>query len=222
MNPNTSFGLGRIASPDARDAAFPLRSLVPAGGRTSGKQLWATGQILDQSTFPFCVGYALRDWLDAAPISEPLSVPPTAETIYHEAQALDGDPSVHEGTSVRAGAKALRNRGLITSYHWATDYRDVVDYVLNVGPCVFGTNFYRRMFVPSKTGLVSIGGGIAGGHAYLCFGVETAKQHLYFQNSWGTSYGNNGCFLMTFATVKRLLAEQGECLAALGKVTPQG
>lgn len=222
MNHVTQRGLGRVYQPDTRDANYRLADLLPPYPQTSGKKLWQVGQVLDQTTFPYCVGYAFRDWLDAAPIGEALSIPPSAETIYHEAQALDGDPSVHEGTSVRAGAKAIQNRGLIASYHWATSVDDIVLYLLNCAPVILGTDWFDRMFTPSKAGLISIGGQLAGGHAYLAYGVDTAKRHISIMNSWGPSWGVNGTALMTFTTLKRLLADHGEACAAIGKVMPQG
>jgi hypothetical protein len=213
----TERGLGRIYQPDSRDATYRLADLLPPYPQTTGKKLWQVGPTLNQLDTPHCVGFAWRDWLDAAPVSELATVPPDADTIYARANASDGDPAPHDGTSVRAGAKVIQSLGLIQSYHWAQSYRDVTLYLLNVAPVVLGTNWYERMFNPSKTGRVTIGGAVAGGHAYLAVGVDTGKHLVTCLNSWGSEWGNAGLFTMSFATLDRLLREQGEACAALGK-----
>ena len=70
---------------------------------------------------------------------------------------------------------------------------------------------------PNKSGMVTINGQVAGGHEYLALGVDYAKSQITCLNSWGSGWGLNGRFLLSFATMRRLLAEQGDVVAPVGR-----
>jgi hypothetical protein len=143
-----------------------------------------------------------------APIINPVQ-------LYDEAQQVDEWPGTdYDGTSVRAGMKVLRKRGLISAYRWAWDIATVTDALLYHGPVVLGTNWYSSMFDPDSSGFVRIGGGLAGGHAYVLNGVNLDTGTVRAKNSWGRAWGQNGFFRMDFDTVARLLEEWGEAAIA--------
>ena len=135
----------------------------------------------DQGRTPQCVAYAWCHWIEDGPVLHrgihPLVAP---KLIYENAQKLDEWPGEnYDGTSVRAGAKYLKNINKISGYLWAYDVQTLVNTVLNVGPVVVGTNWYYNMFFPDKTGLIKATGKLAGGHAYVLNGVDTVKKIFF-------------------------------------------
>jgi hypothetical protein len=66
------------------------------------------------------------------------------------------------------------------------------------------------MFSPAADGRVTPTGSIAGGHEFVADEVDAENERVWFSNSWGTGWGVEGRFFMTFADFGRLLAEQGD------------
>jgi hypothetical protein len=163
-----------------------------------------------------CVGYAWAHWIEDGPVihgGTPPIVKP--DVIYFNAQKIDEWPGEnYHGTSVRAGAKYLKNIGKISSYYWAFDLETLINSVLHLGPVVVGTNWYLNMFYPNRNGLITATGRNVGGHAYVINGVDTTKQLFRLKNSWGQSWGQNGMAYISFADMKKLINEYGEiCIA---------
>lgn len=202
-------GLGRRHSVDHNDQKFLLKHLLPSKRTRPTRILWPCDWIGDQGETPQCVGYAWYGVLKAGPR---VHTGPAPEVIYQQAQLRDEWPGEnYEGTSVRGAAKALKlDDGLLTRYGWAFDVPTCLSWLGFHGPMCFGTNWYEAMFTPDAHSVVSIGGAIAGGHAYLVLGYDDAEGVILCQNSWGTSWGASGRFAMTYATAQRLLVEDGE------------
>lgn len=71
-------------------------------------------------------------------------------------------------------------------------------------PFVFGFTVYESFESQevAQTGIVpmpSSGESVLGGHAVLCVGFSDDKQRFYVRNSWGISWGLQGCFEMPYA-----------------------
>lgn len=211
----TPFPLGRLPALDVRDRAFPLRQLLAAAERLAGYQYWwANGGWFDQGSRPTCVGASAWHWLVDAPVTKGAAHSP--EEIYALAQELDEWPgATYDGTSVRGAAKALAQLGYISSYWWAWDLDTIVRALLNRGPIVLGTNWYAEMFNPPASGVVTLGGSLAGGHAYVADGVNTTAQLVRCKNSWSREWGRRGFFYLRFPDLQRLLVEEGEAMVAL-------
>lgn len=212
-------GLGRRHAPDPRDTSFPMRPLLAAPiTEAPPTRYWnANGWWGDQRSTPQCVAYAWTHWLEDGPVMQPGKgpiVPPA--TLYAEAQKVDEWPGEdYEGTSVRAGAKALQDRGLVESYHWAWDAETVLQAVLTTGPVVMGTNWYDSMFDTDAQGMVRISGAIAGGHAWLIDGASRYRGVVRAKNSWGRDWGRRGFFWLSMETLERLIHEDGEAALAI-------
>lgn len=206
---------GRLAMRDDRDAGFRIRREKAAKPRTS--RYWnANGWWGDQGATPRCVAFAWAHWLEDAPVTHAGPAPivdPAA--LYAEAQKLDewyGEN--YDGTSVRAGAKALQKRGWIAEYRWAKQWDDIEYALLNVGPLVVGTVWTLGMSEPDGNGRIRVVGPEAGGHAYVLNGINLKSGLLRLKNSWGPEYGRGGHAYVSIEEWTGLFDLDGEaCLA---------
>lgn len=217
----TNKQLNRQVKLDPRDNNFLIKNhfnLKPTA--TIIQRYWdANGWWGDQGDSPYCVGYAWAHWIQDGPVMHPGTPPVIApQKIYEEAQKVDewaGEN--YEGTSVRGGVKFLKALGNVTSYYWAFDLNTIVQYLLNYGPMVVGTNWYNSMFSPNRSGIIRATGDLAGGHAYVLNGVDTRKRLIRIKNSWGRYWGNSGFAYISFADMAKLIAAQGEACVAVEK-----
>jgi hypothetical protein len=218
VNPNNIL-LGRTYVPDIRDQQYLIENHFKTQLISRGvtQRYWDdNGWWGNQGNTPHCVGYSWAHWLEDGPIPQSGVAPIIHPSIiYENAQKLDewyGEN--YDGTSVRGGVKFLQKQNKIKSYYWAYNLNTLINTVLNVGPVVVGTNWYYGMFYPDRNGLISVKGGLAGGHAYVINGVDTKTKQFRIKNSWGRSWGKQGRAFISFNDMTRLIKEQGEiCLA---------
>lgn len=208
-------GLGRVGTRDHRDLMYQMSELLPPTTERTFRYWWDEGYWGDQGHHPACVGFAWLHLLEDGPVTqEPRTKGETrfdGLEIYREAQKRDewaGED--YEGTSVRAGAKLLRERGLISRYYWAWDVATVERALLDLGPVVVGTDWFEGMFTPDEDGFVHPTGAWVGGHAYLLNGVNVKERKVRAKNSWGRNWGENGQFWLHYDDLATLLARYGE------------
>lgn len=208
-----SYSLGRLPAADPRDHRYLLADILPEPRTT--KRLYWSGWFGDQGETSSCVGFAWAAWLAAAPTTHPeRDWQQYAFDAYRLAQTLDEwDGEDYDGTSVRAGAKALQQGGYVGEYRWAFTARDVVHAVLEVGPVVVGTVWTESMFYPVG-GKMRVEGPIVGGHAYLVDGANSQTGVVQIKSSWGKGWGRSGRALLTIADLGRLMAMDGEAVLA--------
>lgn len=115
------------------------------------------------------------------------------------------------GSSVLAGAKALKLRGNIARYEWAFDVNGFIT-ALQRQPVMVGTLWTEGMMDPDSTGLIRPTGDLVGGHAYLAFGLNLRTGKVKFRNHWTREWGDDGDFYMLLDDVEWLIAQQGEVL----------
>lgn len=213
--------LGRQWYPDERDRNWTIDPIPSAINPDRGWRHWSqTGWWGDQGHRPWCVAYAMLHyvadgplkWSNANPAMDP-------QQLYCEAQKLDpwfGDCSnpQYDGTSIRAGAKALKNAGIITEYRWAWTFDAVILTLVTQGPLVLGTSWYSGMSVPSDEGdhrgesYIEPEGVYEGGHAYVLNGVDFGREMVRVKNSWGQAWGENGHAWMSFDGLRALMSEE--------------
>jgi len=231
MTDFTDRGFGRLPAPDARDRQYPMRAaLRPVA--LPAQRYYATGPQLplDQGQTGTCVAHAWTGFLLAAPMMDK-SVPSAFDTYRglvledefpeNDVEALLPNAQLQYGSSVRGGAKYFQSQGRLKSYVWASGVEDMRRWLLGgFGTVVLGTEWHWNMSELDRAYRAHLGGGIAGGHAYLCIGYSTPKKMFRCLNSWGPTFGAHGRFWIHQDDMAILLAAQGEAAAAVEQAIP--
>jgi C1A family cysteine protease len=182
------------------------------------RKTWPTAQVFDQKSTSQCVAYSGIAALVAAPHVNFPNI--TFESLYRECQLNDQwTGEAYDGTSVLALGKVLKRMGFISEYRWANNVDQLANYILTTGPALAGTRWDSNMFAPGKDGFLSLGGGVAGGHAYLLAGVDLEKKcpdgstgAFRKLGSWGRSWADNGRAWISFKDMSELIADDGELM----------
>lgn len=205
---------------DDRSRLYPARALMP-GAAPRVASCWTAGRVLEQGPDGACVGYAFtaalaaepRDLWPAAPAAEFTAL---AERAYAIAKTLDAMPGeAYSGTSVVAGAKAMKALDLIAGYRWAFGLADVVDALCNLGPVVLGLYWVEGMRTAAG-GVMRLEGPPIGGHCTVAVAYDPAhplfggRPAIQIQNSWGTGWGSGGFAWIAATDLLTLLQRQGE------------
>lgn len=212
--------LGRRVDHDQRSRLYQASK---AG--TPRSVLWGHhAPVLDQGELGSCTGNATAQLINtdyfAASRKKGYLSEADAVRIYELATHLDGIPDntyppTDDGSSGLGAAKAGKSLGYFTGYKHAFGF-DHFAAAIQLQPVIVGTSWYEGMFTPDKSGTVKISGDVAGGHEYLCLGIDYTTSTLTFLNSWGSGWALGGRFHMSFSTFTRLLADQGDATAPVG------
>lgn len=209
----------RIIQFDERSRNFPVRGIVTIRKRRS--YTWRCHTYLDQGAEGACVGFGISHELAARPSEvKRLTNKFAREKIYWEAQKRDRWPGgsypganpVYEGTSVLAGVKVAQKKGYFDSYYWAFSFDDLALGVGYRGPAVLGLSWMEGMYDTDENGFIHATGDPVGGHCILCRAINVKKKYFLLRNSWGRNWGINGDCKISFADMKKLLADNGEAV----------
>ncbi len=210
-------GLGRLYREDERDwPVSKLRAMIDAGVAEPVPIQWPVPARLQQGSTNHCVGFAWAGFKSAA--GDQAVTNDEGHRIYYEAKKIDNDgPEMLErGTYVRSGAMVLKNEGFIDGFSLTDDIDVVDDWIQRNGCVVVGTNWYGSMFHPDASGVVTIDGNVAGGHAYLRIGdLQTPADNSHL-NSW-KNWGIDQMFWYSQPDARRLLREWGEACLCVRK-----
>lgn len=219
-----SKGLGRRKTIDLRNHAHPMRA---AAAIIIGHKLWHAPPVLDQGDSPQCVAYATTAFLQCGPFVNNPPFPWTDPAgLYHAAQQNDEWPGEgYDGTSALGAMRVLSPAGYVKEYVWAYEAMEVVQWILQHGPVLIGTNWYETMFDVESSHWLRVHAeknpAIAGGHETLLIGTDTAKKcpdgtvgAVRLQNSWGTSWGDGGRAWLSISDLSILLREGGDACTA--------
>lgn len=210
-------GKGLLFSHDDRDRQYLMFANKPDISDTI-RQSWKIGNILNQGSTSQCVGYAWGQFIQSSPFFD-LNLPQiTPQEIYSKAQKIDeweGEEPYSYGTSVRAGAKVLKELGLIKDYVWGYSVEEIAKFIYENGPVVMGSNWYASMSTPDQNGFARPISTYEGGHAWLIYGVDCQWETFFGVNSWGTQFGKNGRFFVKFSDMEKLLSSGAQACSAL-------
>lgn len=185
--------------------------------------------ILDQGDVGSCTGNGEVGVLGTSPNFA--SVPTVivldeaeALRIYSGAETIDGDgpyPPNDNGSSGPSAAKAAMKLGLISGYTHCLSLTDVLDALQSQAVSI-GINWYDSFDTPAASGMIAISKGaeVRGGHEPMLRGIDVAAKTVFGDNSWGLSWGLSGSFEMTWDTLTRLLAEDGDGTVSVPLSTP--
>ena len=150
-----------------------------------------------------------------------------AVQLYSDATKVDpydGEyPPTDTGSDGLSVAKVLKSRGLISGYQHTFSIDDCLS-ALSLQAVMVGVSWYESMFTPDSNAFVSVAAKskVAGGHEFVLDEINVDKEFVGATNSWGTGWGQDGRFYMTFDTLGRLLGENGDCtvLVPINKPAP--
>lgn len=227
--------LGRNVHHDSRSLNYEH---VPRDAKPKGKNtFWSSGTgPLNQGHIGSCTGNATAQWLntDFANSTRQLAhkgkylTEADALKIYSLGTQLDTAPGTYppqdtgcDGVSV---AKAAVKLGYLDKYTHTFSFA-ALQATVETTPTICGTLWTNTMFKPTN-GLVKVGrlveSNVAGGHEYLCCGIDWTEYALLFRNSWGDQNAWVGCkpggyFAIGFTDYQNLLAHQGDVTVLHGK-----
>jgi hypothetical protein len=227
------YALGRRVNHDPRSRAFPFAARPEAATQVASRPRWPSAiGILDQGSLGSCVpntgvervafSDSVRPGLASVvyggrrrALDESLVTDET-DGWYHEVTSIDPfdgtyppDDTGSDGTSL---GKFLKSIGLVDSYTHAFGGLGDVLAALMTGPVPVGVNWYDSMFTPASSGelVITKGADVAGGHEFNLDGeLDAVARRVWMTNHWG-EWGVAGRAWMSYATLERLLGEDGD------------
>jgi len=226
--------LGRHVNHDSR--SWDYQYLPPQAAPVHKTTLWTSPYgPLNQGKLGSCTGNAEAQCLNTDFMTPTRTkvhknkqfTESNAIKIYSLGTTLDSQPGQYppddtgcDGLSV---AKAGVKLGYLASYSHTFSFSSA-QATAEKTPFIQGTLWTNEMFNPTN-GLVTVGklndSTIAGGHEYLCCGIDWNEDVFVFRNSWGDQNKWPGCkpggyFAIGFKDEQTLLAHQGDVTVLIG------
>lgn len=223
----TDLPLGRHVEHDHRSRTY---AYAPQEATLKSVQHIRRVPVFDQARVGSCTGEAMAGVLGTDPFYGARRAGTVVDQglalqLYATATTLDSlagsYPPDDTGSTGLAVAKAARAAGLIAGYLHTFSFTACLAALVQTPVCI-GTNWYASMDTPDANGLVSIPAGATpiGGHEYLLDGLDLERRLVWATNSWSANWGKQGRFAMSFDTMERLLAEQGDVVVPIAPGDP--
>ena len=223
-------GLGRNLWLDARSLKFMVENSLEDMSRPLYDQEWERVLvILHQGPLQSCTGNAGIGALGTQPfygaVGREVLPPPnngrlgerSAIQLYADSTRVDAWPGVFprqdNGSSGLAICKVLKSRGTIQAYRWARTAFGLLQ-LLQDGPVLQGMPWHRAFDEPDNDGFIDSrriwpASRVDGAHEVVAVGVELDRQDplnstVVYDNSYGTSWGDEGRFRMRLRTYEQL------------------
>jgi hypothetical protein len=100
-------------------------------------------------------------------------------------------------------------------YRWANDADETLRFILTRGSVVVGSKWYPGMSEPLNGVMRLTGNPGSTGHAYLLFGFSPDQDAFLMANSWGPSWGINGCAFLPYDALDQLMQQDGVVCSAI-------
>lgn len=218
-------GFGRHVNHDPRSKQFAFDGRTVQLQNVKHKRYIP---VLDQGQLGSCTGNAGTGALGTSGVWETinhqlLSVTDAvldekfAVQLYSDATQIDdytagNYPPQDTGSDGLSIAKVLKSRGLISGYQHTFTLNDALA-ALVTRPVIIGVNWYDSMMSTDSRGFLNIAANstLAGGHEVVLDEINVDQQYVGGTNSWSESWGIGGRFFLSFATLERLLKEDGDC-----------
>jgi hypothetical protein len=153
---------------------------------------YTIGAPLNQGREGACTGFAVQNFLNAAPLMSK-GTNRDAQRIYYRAREIDewaGED--YDGSSISAAIRAANEYGIVGTWGYLDSHDACVKWAFEGnGGIVYGMNWYEGMYVPNALGYLRPTGKLSGGHAIFGSGYNKFKDGRVF-NSWGKSWGDGG------------------------------
>jgi len=217
----TQYTFGRIESPpDKRDHLMSV-AVADMEVRPRNDQYWRAQAVLNQNPYPECVGFSWATWGICAPVEQKWTNV-MGRSIYKDCKKIDGRPK-EDGSTIRAGAQVMLNRGRIARYFWSHDVDEALEYVSRYGSVVFGTPWTAGMCKPNfYNATIKATGKVLGGHAYDVLGVQWSRNRARIHQTWGIDWGDGGECWISIPDLRAVFREGGEACAATERALPIG
>ncbi len=164
------------------------------------------GPIQDQGDEGICVGCTCQALLQADPIRQK---PYDAREIYEAARKITKPPKGEEGAHLTSAILFLKNQGIVKEDFWTLKADVAANYIFTTSPIALSIPWHERMDTPESDGRCNPKGGVIGFHAVLGYSYDALKKRIWFQNSWGKKWGQNGCFYLTFKDFNTIMGKGG-------------
>lgn len=215
--PDTPYVLGWHRPKASRVQAFTTRRYpVPQASELRSVTHERHGEVLNQGRIGSCSGNDVIDCLMCEPLWDGDAYDEqNAVEVYSLATELDRIPGHYPpqdtgSTNVAAAAAAVR-LGLAYGWTHCQTFNDFC-HALVLQPVMFASDWTRDMFTPDPSGQVHPTGPVEGGHSYAAVGFDVEQERVWFQNSWGYSWGVGGKFWLSW-TDAAILSEGSEMIA---------
>lgn len=210
-------GLGRLVEHDPRSRNFRVLPLLAVAVPPLVSKTWRRGQAYDQGQTPQCVAYTGKGLLNTAPASAavPYDVRSRYQTeaFYTGAQINDEWPSEdYDGTSALGLGKYLANVGLIREYRWCFGLDEVLHTLSYISPVGIGIGWRTGMWETDADGFVHATGADEGGHEVELIGINVLGKYVIGMNSWGSGWGVNGRFKLSWEDLGIVLNDHGDAV----------